>query len=289
VLIISLNIGQFSDRPMAELAFIARDLGYTHVEISPREDFIPLFAHPRTDGSRVRSLAKALGRAGVGVSAVYGLFRWTSLDEDERRAAVRYLRRTVDIAGELGGRVITSEFGVRSAGPLGAEAQFWKSMDDVLPLLEEHDMELRLEPHPGDFVEDGNCAVDMLRGLGSERIAYLYCVPHTFCMGGDLSGMIRYAGPLLRHIHVADVFNERRYIVNPTGASVRVHQHLNIGQGEIDWDEFFTVIRDVSFDGTMSACVSAWPDRAEESARSMRASLSSFLAKYPSGQGGQND
>jgi myo-inositol catabolism protein IolH len=29
-----------------------------------------------------------------------------------------------------------------------------------------------------------------------------------------------------------------RYIVNPPGSPARVHQHLDIGQGEVDWEVF---------------------------------------------------
>ena len=30
-----------------------------------------------------------------------------------------------------------------------------------------------------------------------------------------------------------------RYITNPPGSPARVHQHLKIGDGDINWDEFF--------------------------------------------------
>ena len=42
-----------------------------------------------------------------------------------------------------------------------------------------------------------------------------------------------------------------RYIVNPPGAQVRVHQHLDIGQGEIDWELFFKTLGDMRFDGIL--------------------------------------
>ena len=59
--------------------------------------------------------------------------------------------------------------------------------------------------------------------------------------GGDMTGIMEYAGDLLTHLHVADSLDHRassglRYIVNPPGSVVRVHQHLDIGQGEVDWD-----------------------------------------------------
>ena len=256
-------------------------MGYEFIEISPRGDFIPLFGHPRVDRSRIQSLKVNLERSGVQLSALYGLFRWTSLNEAARQAAVRYMTRTIEIARELGCSVVTGEFGPSASRPLESEAQFWRTVDDLLPVLEANDVVLRIEPHPDDFVENSNQAVDIVRGIESERIAYLYCVPHTYHMGDDIVEMVRYAAPVLQHIHVADVFHPKRYIVNPSDSTVRVHQHLDIGQGDIDWDAFFTVLREIGFDGTMSSCVTAWPDRPDESARNMLRSLNVYLAKYP--------
>ena len=48
--------------------------------------------------------------------------------------------------------------------------------------------ELRLEPHPDDFVEDGLVAVDMVRGINCPLVSFLYCAPHTFHMGGNMVG-----------------------------------------------------------------------------------------------------
>jgi myo-inositol catabolism protein IolH len=46
-----------------------------------------------------------------------------------------------------------------------------------------------------------------------------------------------------------------------------VHQHLDIGQGEVDWDQFFSTLGRLGFDGIMTVCVFAWEERAEESSR----------------------
>ena len=107
----------------------------------------------------------------------------------------------------------------------------------------------------------------MIRGINQPNVTFLYCAPHTFHMGGDLAGIMEYAGDLLTHLHVADSFDHRassglRYIVNPPGSTARVHQHLDIGQGEVDWDLFFGTLERLGFDGIMTACVFAWEERA---------------------------
>lgn len=267
---IALDPYMFRRTPLTELPGLVADLGYEFIELSPRDDFIPFFTHPRVDTAGVRAFRDALRAAGVAVSSLLPLFRWSGPDEDERQAAVRYWKRSIEIAVELGVTVMNSEFNGRPERAAISEAQFWRSMEELLPILEREGIHLALEPHPDDFIEDGIAAVRMIRGIDSPNVSFLYCAPHTFHQGGDLAGIMREAGPLLTHVHVADGFDHRassglRYITNPPGNTVRVHQHLDIGQGEVPWDTFFGTLEGLRFDGIMTVCVFAWEDRARES------------------------
>ena len=55
-----------------------------------------------------------------------------------------------------------------------------------------------------------------------------------------------------------------------------MHQHLDIGQGEVDWDVFFRTLAAVEFDGIATACVFAWEDRARESSLFMREQIEKY-------------
>ena len=267
---IALDPYMFRTTPLLELPGLVADLGYEYIELSPREDFIPFFRHPRVDTATIRSFKAALDGAGVKVSSLLPLFRWSGPDEDERQAAVRYWKRAIEIASELGVTVMNSEFNGRPENPSISEAQFWKSMDELLPVFEREGIHLALEPHPDDFIEDGLAAISMIRGIDSPNVSFLYCAPHTFHQGGNMAEIMRSAGDLLTMVHVADGFDHRassglRYITNPPGNAVRVHQHLDIGQGEVPWDTFFSTLGDLAFDGIMTVCVFAWEERARES------------------------
>ncbi|MFE2429126.1 sugar phosphate isomerase/epimerase family protein [Streptomyces sp. NPDC059373] len=271
--------------PLLELPAVVAELGYDWIELSPREDFIPFFRHPRIDDGTVRKFRKALDAAGVGVSSVLPLFRWSGPDEDERQAAVRYWKRAVQITSDLGVDSMISEFNGRPEEPSRSEAQFWKSMDELLPLFEREGIQLAIEPHPDDFIENGYDAVNMIRGINHPNVKFLYCAPHTFHIGNDAPGIIAYAGDLLTHVHLADVLDHtassgNRYILNPPGTAARVHQHLDIGQGEVDFDELFKALRDNGFDGTLTACVFAWEDRASESNLFMRDAIREYVASW---------
>lgn len=267
---IALDPYMFRTTPLAKLPGLVADLGYEHLELSPREDFNPFFLHPRANDATVAMFRRELAAAGVGVSSVLPLYRWSGPDEEERQAAVRYWKRAIQLTAELGCTVMNSEFNGRPEQASRSEAMFWTSLEELLPIFEREGIELRLEPHPDDFVENGHTAVQMIRGVNSPLVSFLYCAPHTFHQGGDMAAIMEDAGDLLTHLHVADSFDHRgssglRYILNPPGTPARIHQHLDIGQGEVDWDAFFGTLEKLKFDGIMTVCVFAWEERARES------------------------
>jgi len=282
---IALDPYMFRRVPLADLPALVADLGYSWIELSPRDDFLPFFLHPRADQAQIAAFSRALNAAGVQVASVLPLYRWSGPDEDERQAAVRYWKRAIELTVELDCDTMNSEFNGRPELASRSEAQFWRSMEELLPVFEREGVKLRIEPHPDDFVEDGLTAVDMVRGINSPLVSFLYCAPHTFHQGGNMTEIMEHAGDLLTQVHVADSFDHRassgnRYIINPPGSTARIHQHLDVGQGEVDWDEFFGTLARIGFDGIATVCVFAWEERARESSRANLARVEEYVAKY---------
>jgi myo-inositol catabolism protein IolH len=170
--------------PLEDLPALVADLGYRYIELSPRADFTPFFLHARANDETVRRFRRALDATGVEIATHLPLYRWSGPDEEDRQAAMRYWKRAIELTVELDCRVMNSEFNGRPEAAARSEAQFWRSMEELLPVLERESVQLRLEPHPDDFVEDGRAAVDLVRGINSPLVSFLYCAPHTFHMGG---------------------------------------------------------------------------------------------------------
>ena len=122
------------------------------------------------------------------------VLRWSGPDEDQRQAAVRAWKRVIQITVDLGVEIINTEFNGRPEAPETAEAQFLKSMDELLPIFEREGLQLILEPHPDDFIEDGIEAVNLIRGLNKDWIGFLYCTPHAFHQGHPAAEVIAAAG-----------------------------------------------------------------------------------------------
>jgi myo-inositol catabolism protein IolH len=280
---------------LPELCRKTAELGYEYIELSPRADFLEWWAQPRVYPERIQGFKKALKDHGVKLATLQPMYRWSSPLEDERQAAMRYWKKAIQVAVEMDCDTMISEFGrgaspERSANqnfntPEACEAAFWRSMDELIPIFEREGVVLSVEPHPEDWLETMAPAIDIVRSIGSAHVKLSYIAPHTFYYGDDMAAMLRAAAPVLAHVRVADTFNHRdssglRYVVNPPGAKVRVHQHLDMGKGEIDWDVFFQTLAEIGFDGVLSSCVFGWDERADDSSRFMRSEIQRYLDRH---------
>ncbi|MCM3551178.1 sugar phosphate isomerase/epimerase family protein [Shouchella clausii] len=274
---IALDPTMYKHLPLKKMVDKAAELGYEYIELSPRDDFLPFYKYPRVDKAKIKELKNACRDAGVQITSLLPMQHWAGPEEEDREAAVRNWKRCIEIAVELDVDLVNSEFTGHSDKPYKCEQMFMRSMEELMPIFEREGIKLDIQAHPFDFIERNHEAVDLIRGLDKDWINYFYSVPHTFFYDdgkGDIAAMLDYAGDKLTHINIADTYNHRasenlRYIVNPPGANVTVHQHLDIGQGEIDWDTLFSKLREMKFDGIATIAVFAWFDRADESSRFM--------------------
>ena len=268
-----------------ELPDIVASLRYDWMELSPKADFIPFFRYPRVDDAGVKKLKKVASDAGVGIASVLPLHHWAGPDEEQRQYAVRAWKRTIQITVDLGVEVINSEFNGRPEAPETAEALFFKSLDELLPIFEAEGLQLILEPHPDDFIEDGIEAANLIRGLNADWIGFLYCTPHCFHQRHSPAEVIEAAGEKVRYVHLADAWDHTassglRYISNPPGNPARVHQHMEMGRGEVDYDAVFAALASVGFDGVLSSCVFGFEEDARGVSERQRDKALALIGKH---------
>jgi myo-inositol catabolism protein IolH len=185
--------------------------------------------------------------------------------------------------------VINTEFSGRPERAEESERAFFRSMEELVPIFEREGIDVRIDPHPDDFVEDGLEAVRIIRGVNSPNIGFVFVACHAFHMGGSIAEIMTAAGDMLRLVHVADTMDHHRshglrYITNPPGSPVRVHQHLKIGDGDVDWDEFFGGLAALRFydrdDTVMVSSVFAEDEQAREVSRYQLTTMTDYVAKY---------
>jgi len=228
------------------------DLGFEHLQLTPHPDFATHFRYPKMDRDLIRRFGQAVNAAGITVPALLPVQRIAWPDEAKRVAAVKNFRRIIEIAVDLGVDTINTEFSGRPEAFEDSEESFYRSMDELLPIIEKEGLRLNFDPHPDDFVEDGHEAWRVLRGLDSESIGFVYVAPHTFHYGDCLETLVDELGERLRAVYISDAYDHRashglRYIANPPTTSARVHQHLKVGDGDVDFDALFAALQRTGF------------------------------------------
>ncbi|MBF9002374.1 sugar phosphate isomerase/epimerase family protein [Vibrio nitrifigilis] len=229
------------------------DWGYKYIEQSPHPQINPFYRHPKAGRDIMNEYKRALRETGVEISSFIVVYRWSGPDEARRQAAVKNWKRMIEIAVEMGVEVINTELSGDPNQPKICEEMWYKSMEEILPIVEREGIRIEIQSHPYDFCELNNETVDLVQSLRSDNVTYLYSSPHTFFYDkgkGDVRSMIEYCGQDLSHVLIGDTYNHtkpNRYIVNPPGVDATIHQHVGMGEGEVDFDGIFQGLRDTGF------------------------------------------
>ena len=189
---------------------------------------------------------------------------------------MRNWKRVVQITVDLGVNVINTEFSGRPEKAEESERAFFRSMEELVPIFEREGIDVRIDPHPDDFVEDGMEALRIIRGVNSPNIGMVYVACHTSTWAATWARSC--APPATSCAWCTSptpwtITAATGCATSPTrpGNPVRVHQHLKIGDGDVDWDEFFGGLAEIGFydrpDTVMVSSVFAEDENAHEVSR----------------------
>ena len=187
------------------------DWGYQYIEQSPHPRINPFYKHPLFSKECEEEYKKALKETGVEISSFIVVYRWSGPTEEQRQFAVANWKRMIEIAVDMGVSVINTEL---SGDPNQQEicnGMWFKSMEELLPIIERENLRVEIQSHPYDFCELNNETCDLVKSM------------------------------------------DCRYILNPPflnsrgKADVTVHQHLAMGEGDVDFDGIFQTLREMNF------------------------------------------
>lgn len=242
-----------------EMVYQVADWGYKWIEQSPHPRINPFYTHPLFSEECEAEYKKAMKDTGVGISSFICVYRWSGPSEEQRQHAVANWKRLIEIAVRMKVPVINTEL---SGDPNQKEicnGMFFRSMEELLPIIEKEGLRVEIQSHPYDFCELNNETVDMVKSFRSPNLGYVYSSPHGFFYDegkGDVRSMLTYCGKTLTHVLLADTFNHTkdcRYILNPPflnrngSCDCTIHQHNPLGMGEVDFDGIFETLREMDF------------------------------------------
>lgn len=277
------------------------DWGYHYIEQSPHPRINPFYKHPLFSKECELEYRKALKETGVELSSLIAVYRWSGPTNEQREIAVTNWKRLIQIAASLGVQVINTEL---SGDPNQQElcnGMWFRSMEELLPIAEREGIRIEIQSHPYDFCEQNNECCDLIKSFRSENLKYVYATAHAFFYDqgkGDHRKMLQYAGDDLSHVLVADTFNQTmdcRYIVNPPwlngrgSQDVAIHQHLGMGEGDVNFDEIFETLRDMDFakktfavggESILGVSLFGFPEKMNKQAPETRERIERELLKY---------
>ena len=112
------------------------DWGYKYIEQSPHPRINPFYKHPLFSKECEQEYRQALKETGVEISSFIVVYRWSGPTEEQRQFAVANWKRMIQIAGDMGVKVINTEL---SGDPNQQEicnGMWFRSMEELLPLIE---------------------------------------------------------------------------------------------------------------------------------------------------------
>lgn len=142
-----------------------------------------------------------------------------------------------------------------------AERLFHKELDKVIPLAEELDVRLLIEPEPDLLMERSSEFKPFVREIQSTAVGLNFDIGHFYCAGEDPSAAFEELFEWTGHIHIEDI------------APNRVHNHLIPGLGAIDFSSVFGAMKRLDYQGHISLELYPYVDRPEEAGREGRAHL----------------
>ncbi|MFE7226348.1 sugar phosphate isomerase/epimerase family protein [Nocardioides sp. NPDC057577] len=153
---------------------------------------------------------------------------------------VEYLHRAVEVAADLGAEAVSFWSGTLPDGV--DEDRAWGRLCDgvwrVLDLAQRRGVVCAVEPEPGHFVDTLDAVLELRRRLDDpELLRVTLDLGHVVC--NEPRGMaetIRLAGPLLANVQVDDMVEG-------------VHEHLELGTGEVDFAEALGALVEIGYTG----------------------------------------
>ncbi len=236
----------FANHRLADALAVIADLGYDGVALTLDHDHVDPFA---PDAARQVARAADLLRdhdlaVVIETGARYLLDPWhkhaPTLLHDDNARRIEFLQRAASIGADLGAEAVSCWAGVRPAGVDPDTA--WKRMvDGIARVLDGASVPLGFEPEPGMLVADIAGWRRLRADLGEpDGFGITLDIGHCRCLE-DLSvpGCVAAVAEHLVNVQIDDM---RR----------GVHEHLEFGDGEIDFPPVLRALADAGYRGLVA-------------------------------------
>lgn len=182
---------------------------------------------------------------------------WIEPEKERRDIRIRHTLDCLKTAKDLACKNIS----IPPGGPLdnmsrkAAESLFHQGLEQVIPLAEELEVNILVEPEPDLLMENSSEFKSFIKEVRSPMVGLNFDIGHFFCAGEDPSMAFEDLFEWVGHVHLEDI------------AATRVHNHLIAGHGVIRFLDIFKTMNRLNYQGDISLELYPYVDTPQSAGR----------------------
>ena len=166
---------------------------------------------------------------------------WIEDDKVSRELRITHTINCIKLAKKIGAKNLSTEPGGpvmgRKTNMKYLEKMFIEGLNRVVPIAEEENIKILIEPEPNLLLENSNQFLNFIKNFSTENVGLNFDIGHFYCVGEDPTEIIYKLSEYIEHFHLADI------------ASNRIHNHLIPGEGSINFRSVFKAIEGIGYKG----------------------------------------
>lgn len=257
------NTNGFTQHKLEDVISILCQLGYDGIEIGLDQCHYHPFESPAAHLDRIRQILCRSGLAvvvGTGVPFALGSSKHeptlmsANLPLRERRLA--YVRAALDVAVAWGSSLVVMNSGLwhDAGGRLGAWHRLVDGCRELCAYAKTRSVRIAFEPEPGYFVESVADYRRLKDDVGCDELVLNLDVGHVWCTeAAPPEAVIRQLDGEIANVHIEDIRG-------------RVHNHLPLGTGEMQFAPILQSLLDIGYNGSVSVELHRYGHQAQEMA-----------------------
>ena len=173
-------------------------------------------------------------------------------NETLRKWRVEYTKKTIEVAAELSAPSVCITSGIKNMESIENEMTLMnKSLSEVLEFAEKNSILICMEYEPGLLIEKSDDVFELSKSFKNLGLNLDTC--HVAVLNEDFSKVIHKFKDKIFHTHISDCKNS-------------IHYHLIPGYGEIDFEKIYSNLKEINYDGFLTAELYTYAEEPREAA-----------------------
>ena len=173
-------------------------------------------------------------------------------NETLRKWRVEYTKKAIEVAAKLSAPSVCITSGIKNMESIENEMTLMnKSLSEVLEFAEKNSILICMEYEPGLLIEKSDDVFELSKSFKNLGLNLDTC--HVAVLNEDFSKVIHKFKDKIFHTHISDCKNS-------------IHYHLIPGYGEIDFEKIYSNLKEINYDGFLTAELYTYAEEPREAA-----------------------